>query len=93
MDGVRNNIWLNYYSSVLCCAGVKCGLLCKNDDRPFLKNCPPTTLKGFDVTVTHLSFPNCVFFFFLWWTEYVLAALAAVLEWVKVKGFNTGVFR
>lgn len=65
MDGVRNNIWLNYYSSVLCCAGVKCGLLCKNDDRPFLKNCPPTTLKGLDVTVTHLSFPNSVFFFSL----------------------------
>lgn len=59
VDGVCHNMRLSYYSSSLCCASVKCGLLCKNDD------CPPTTLsnKGLDVTVIHLSFPNGTFSF------------------------------
>lgn len=49
--------------------------------------------QGFWCNCYALELSKLCFFFFLWWTEYVLAALAAVLEWVKVKGFNTGVFR
>lgn len=85
MDGRCHNIWLNYYSSVLCCAGVKCGLLCKNDDRPF----PPTTLRQQGLGCNCYTLELSKLYFFGGGNggggriEYVLAALAAELEWVK----------
>lgn len=79
-------------SVFLWCAGVKCGLLCKKWWQAISKavHPPHSANKGLDITVVHLSFPNCAFFFFLiysGWTECVLAALATELEWVKGNTF------
>lgn len=52
------SIWLNYCFTLLCCSGVKCGLLCNNYDRPFPElstHCTQST-RVLDVTLMYLSF-------------------------------------
>lgn len=77
--------------SDLCCTGVKCGLLCKNDDRAFPKlstHYTQSTRFGCNCYALELS----KLYFYLGWTEYVLAVLTKVPEWVKGKMFHVGVF-
>lgn len=82
VDSVCHSIWMNYYSSALFCAGVKCGLLCKKWWQAISKTVHPllSLSQGSDQTVLHSSFPNCTFFF-----SDVSAALAVVPERVTME--------